>query len=131
MIILVMVVVLAGCYEVTSPTETAANNSNPAGVYELVTVDGINIPGKINHDGHEVMLHSGSVIINADKTCISKTVFGSEKNQRKVKATYTQKGSTLHMKWIGAGKTDGTIDGDTFTMDNHGMIFVYKKQPEL
>ena len=130
MVILVMLVALAGCKETTSPTETAANDPDPAGVYRLVTVDGVNIPGMVNHDGHEVMLHSGTFIINADKTCISKTVFTSEKIRREVKATYTQEGSTLHMQWIGAGRTEGSIEGDTFTMNNHGMIFSYKKQPE-
>jgi hypothetical protein len=31
------------------------------------------------------------------------------------------------MKWEGAGITTGTIDGDTFTMDNVEMVFVYRK----
>ena len=31
------------------------------------------------------------------------------------------------MKWQGAGMTIGTVEGDTFTMDNEGMVFVYKK----
>jgi hypothetical protein len=126
-----MLAVLIGCKEIARPTKIVANEPSPAGVYELVAVDGVNIPGMIDHDGHEVMLHSGTFIINTDKTCISKTVFTSEKIYREVKATYTQEGSTLHMQWIGAGRTEGTVEGDTFTMDNHGMIFVYKKQPEL
>ena len=129
-ILVVMLVALAGCKETTNLTETAVNNADPAGVYRLVTVDGIKIPGMVNHDGHEVMLHSGTFIINADKTCISKTVFTSEKIYREVKATYTQEGSTLSMQWIGAGRTEGFIEGNTFTMDNHGMIFKYKKQSE-
>ena len=31
------------------------------------------------------------------------------------------------MQWEGAGTTTGTAQGDNFTMDNEGMIFVYKK----
>ena len=31
------------------------------------------------------------------------------------------------MKWQGAGLTTGTVEGNTFTMDNEGMLFVYKK----
>jgi hypothetical protein len=31
------------------------------------------------------------------------------------------------MQWKGVGQTIGTILGDTFTMDNEGMVFVYKK----
>ena len=125
MVILVMLVALAGC-TTTTPTETAAND--PAGVYTLVTVDGVKIPGMVSHGGHDVMLHSGTFIINADKTCISKTVFTSEKIHREVKATYTQEGSTLNMQWIGAGRTTGTVEGEAFTMNNEGMIFSYKKQ---
>ena len=112
--------------------EKATDKIDPTGVYTLVTVDGVKIPGTVSHDGHDLMLYSGVFTINANGTCISKTVFtppSGEKIERQVKATYTQKGSKLNMKWIGAGQTTGTIEGDAFTMDNHGMIFVYKKQP--
>lgn len=123
-ILAVMVAALAGCTTI-STTGTTAND--PAGIYRLVTVDGSKIPGMVNHGGHDVMVHSGTFTINADKTCISKTVFGSQKINRQVKATYTQEGTTLNMQWIGAGRTKGTIKGETFTMNNEGMIFVYKK----
>jgi len=29
--------------------------------------------------------------------------------------------------WQGAGTTTGTIEGNTFTMENEGMVFAYKK----
>jgi hypothetical protein len=29
--------------------------------------------------------------------------------------------------WDGAGTTTGTVDGTTFTMDNEGMLFVYRR----
>jgi hypothetical protein len=44
-----------------------------------------------------------------------------------VKATYTRQGSTLTMQWEGAGTTTGTVQGDTFTMNNEGMAFAYRK----
>ena len=127
--LVVILAALTGC-KPTDTTEAAANDPDPAGVYTIVTVDGIKIPGMVNHFVKDLMLYSGTFIINADKTCISKTVFSppsGEKIPREVKANYTQEGSTLHMQWIGAGRTEGTVKGDTFTMDNHGMIFVYKK----
>jgi hypothetical protein len=31
------------------------------------------------------------------------------------------------MQWKDAGKTVGSIDGNTFTMENEGMVFVYRK----
>ena len=48
---------------------------------------------------------------------------------RKVNATYTREGAKLNMQWEGAGKTAGTFEGDSFSMNNEGMIFAYKKQP--
>ena len=130
---LVLVATASTLFAMAKPVkEKVPKGINPTGVYTLITVDGIKIPGTVSHDGHDLMLYSGVFTINADGTCISKTVFGSpsgEKIDRLVEATYTQEGSKLNMQWIGAGRTTGTIEGDTFTMDNHGMIFVYKKQP--
>lgn len=130
-ILMVLLAALAGCKK-TSLTEAAKTAVNdPAGVYTLVAVDGTNIPGTVSHGGHDIMLHSGVFTINSGKTCVSETVFASpsgEKIDRQVKATYTQDGSTLDMQWEGAGRTTGTIEGDTFTMNNEGMIFQYKKQ---
>ncbi|MBW8015020.1 MAG: hypothetical protein FVQ82_02460 [Planctomycetes bacterium] len=128
-ILMVLGAALAGCKKTSSTEATETVVNDPAGVYTLVTVDGVKIPGTFSHGKRKVMLHSGSFIINADNTCVSKTVFGSQKIARQVKATYTQDGSTLNMQWIGAGRTRGTIKGDTFTMNNEGMIFSYKKQP--
>lgn len=124
MVILVMLAALAGCTTI-SPTETAANDT--AGVYRLVAVNGSDVPTTVSHGNAKIKVHSGTFIINADGTCISKTVFGSQKINREVKATYTQEGSTLNMQWIGAGRTEGTIEGETFTMNNEGMTFTYKK----
>jgi hypothetical protein len=46
---------------------------------------------------------------------------------RVVEATYTVTGTNVTMQWKGAGWTKGSLSGDTFTMDNEGMIFVYQK----
>ena len=101
-------------------------NKQAAAVYTLVKVDESNIPGVISHGGHDIMLHSGTFIIATDETCISKTVFGSQKIDREVKGSYTQVGSTLNVQWLGAGQTQVTIHGDTLTMNNEGMKFIYK-----
>jgi len=74
---------------------------------------------------------SGTFIITADATCISKTTFTSPRGDevsREVTAKYKIEESTLTMKWKDAGTTVGAVDGDTFTMDNVGMIFKYRKQ---
>jgi hypothetical protein len=46
---------------------------------------------------------------------------------REVYAKYRVQNSRLIMQWEGAGITEGTVEGDTFVMDNHGMIFEYAR----
>jgi hypothetical protein len=110
--------------------EMASNGADPTGVYTLVSVNGNRIPASIDHGDVSLEVRSGTFIINADGTCSTKTVFipppGNEVT-REVTATYTRDGSSLTMQWKDAGTTVGTIEGNVFTMDNEGMIFVYKK----
>jgi hypothetical protein len=118
--------VLTACQQ----SRNTAQTIDPAGIYNLKSVDGHDVPAKVSHDGHQVEVRSGVFTINSDGTCGTTTVFvppnGSEIT-RKVDATYTQSGSKLTMRWKGAGMTAGTVEGDTFTMNNEGMIFVYRK----
>jgi hypothetical protein len=107
-----------------------ASGGDLTGVYALVTVNGNQMPASISHEGTSLQVRSGTFTIKADGTCGTKTVFvppsGSEL-AREVSATYTKDGSKLTMQWQGAGTTTGTVQGNTFTMDNEGMVFVYKK----
>jgi len=110
-------------------TKVAAG-AEPTGVYALVSVNGNAVPASISHDGTALQVRSGSFTIKADGTCGTKTVFVPPSGQeatRDVSATYTKEGSKLTMQWQGAGMTTGTIEGNTFTMDNEGMVFVYRK----
>jgi hypothetical protein len=106
------------------------NDADFAGVYALVSVNGNRLPANISHEGAAMQVRSGTFTINADGTCSTKTVFvppsGTEV-AREVSATYSKDGSKLTMQWKGAGKTIGTIEGNTFTMENEGMAFVYGK----
>jgi len=124
----VCVCCLASCAR-TGVDGTRGND--PAGVYTLVSVDGATLPAIVSHGDHEMKVHSGVFTINADGTCRSKTVFGPPSGDngvtREVNATYTQKGSTLNMEWQGAGQTEGLVEGDTFTMNNEGMLFSYQR----
>jgi hypothetical protein len=130
---LFMVMVWAGCKQeakVAADTKTvaaAAGDINPVGTYTLVTVDGNKVPCTVQHEGHTMIIKSGGFIINADGTCSSKMSLEGRDAPIEVKATYTREGPKLTMKWQGAGMTIGTVEGDTFTMDNEGMVFVYKK----
>ena len=107
-----------------------AAGADPAGVYTLVSINGNKVPTSVSHDGTPLQVRSGLFTIKADGTCSTKTVFvppsGSEAT-REVSATYTKDGSKLTMQWRGAGMTIGTIEGNSLTMDNEGMVFVYNK----
>jgi hypothetical protein len=132
---LFLVMVWAGCKQegrVTPDTRTVggAADINPTGTYALVSVDGNKVPCTVQHEGHTLAVKSGSFIINPDGTCSSKVIFSPPSGgdaTREVKATYTRQGPKLAMQWEGAGMTTGTVEGDTFTMNNEGMIFAYRK----
>jgi hypothetical protein len=105
-------------------------SSSPAGVYTLVSVNGSKLPATISHDGARLEVLSGTFTIGEDSTCSSRMVFIPPNGQevvREVKATYTQTGGKLRMKWAGAGLTTGTVKDNTFTMDNEGMLLSYQK----
>jgi hypothetical protein len=118
--------VLTGC----APKGKIAGDVDPVGTYALISVDGKNVPCALEHEGHSITVKSGSFVIQADGTCASKIVFvppsGSDFT-REVSATYTRNDSKLTMQWKGAGTTIGTVDGNTFTMNNEGMLFAYRK----
>jgi hypothetical protein len=110
--------------------EIASNGADPIGMYTLFSVNGSLVPASIDHEGVSLHFRSGTFIINADSTCSSKTVFvppAGNEVAHEVTATYTREGARLTMQWKGAGITVGTIEGSIFTMENEGMIFVYKK----
>jgi hypothetical protein len=105
-------------------------DAGQTGVYALVSIDGNQVPANVFHEGTALQVRSGTFTINSDGTCSTKTIFvppaGSEVT-RMVYATYVKDGSRLNMQWKGAGKTVGNIEGNTFTMNNEGMVFVYTK----
>jgi hypothetical protein len=119
---------LSGCQQ----TVRLADGNDITGIYYLLRVDGNEMPGTAMHDGMPMEIHSGTFFINDDGTCTSKTRFtpqGHEEQTRVVHAKYTVEDSRLIMKWKGAGTNEGWVEGDIFTMDNHGMIFEYTRKP--
>jgi hypothetical protein len=103
---------------------------NPAGTYTLMSVDGKQVPCALTHEGTTLTVKSGVFTISDDGTCSSKIIFSVPSNgdvNREVKASYTRQGAKLTMKWVGAGVTVGSVEGNTFTMDNEGMVFAYQK----
>ena len=124
--VLVVGLLISAC----SVQESTIKNTGFSAVYELVSVDGKPVPTSISHGGPSIQIRSGLFTFHADGTCSSLIVMvppsGSEV-KREVSATYTLEDSTLSMKWKGAGRTEGTIEGNTFTMVNEGIKFVYRK----
>ena len=125
-IILAVGLVMTAC----NTQKSASKNTDIAGEYALISVDGKPVPTEVSHEGATLQVRSGTFTINADGTCGTQTIFippSGEEVKRDVTATYTRDGSTLEMTWKGAGKTVGTIQGNTFTMDNEGIIFIFRK----
>ncbi len=107
-----------------------AGSKDISGVYSLVSVDGKKVPGTISHGGHTLEVRSGTFTIARDGNCTSKLTFvppSGVESTMEVKATSTREGAKLKMQWVGAGITTGKIEGNTFTMENEGMVFTYKK----
>jgi hypothetical protein len=126
LLLLLMLSAWAGCKQEAK----VAADPNPFGTYTLVSVNGNKVPGTVQHEGATLTVKSGAFTINAVGTCSSKVVFSPPSGgdfTREVKATYTRQGLKLTMQWEGAGTTIGTVEGDTFTMNNEGMLFAYRK----
>lgn len=124
--LLVALAAAGGC----AKTASISTDVDHAGLYVLESVNGQPVPATVSHDGVMLQILSGAFTINADGTCGSRMVFvppGGTEMTREVDATYTKVGSLLTMKWEGAGITAGTVGDGTFSMDNEGMTFVYRK----
>lgn len=100
------------------------------GVFVLQAVDGVALPARLKHGGATLEVRSGSMTFEANGTCVSRTSFvppSGVEVKREVTADYVQDGTRLRMTWHGAGRTSGSLDGDTFTMNNEGMVFTYHR----
>lgn len=124
-------VALLLCAVALSHGQTAGKaTANPVGTYTLLSVDGKKVPCTIKHDGAAMNVHSGTFTIttNGQVTSVMIISVGDRKNVRVERsATCTVKESELTMKWQNAGTTKGRVVGQTFTMTNEGMAYVYKK----
>lgn len=117
---------LSGCERAADTTKLPDIN----GTYTLVTINGNKLPYTPPHEGGAPQVTSGTFTIRSDGTCSSQLAFvlpSGKASSREVSATYTREGSKLNLQWQGAGRTTGTIEGTTFTMDNEGTLFAYRK----
>lgn len=129
---LVAVAAGAGCGKAGDHKTAAVGAAAPglSGAYALVQVNGKAVPTAVSHDGVNLQVRSGSITFKPDGNCSSKTVFvppnGTE-TSREVTANYVCKGSEVTLQWTGMGTTQGRIEGTSFTMNNEGMILLYRK----
>jgi hypothetical protein len=129
---LVTLVLLSLAFSPLASAQPPAGQAAPdiTGTYTLVTVNGDKVPATISHDDASITIRAGSFVISADKTCVSRMVILAPNGQevtREVTGTYTRDGSKLTIQWEGAGMTEGVADGKTFTMDNAGMVLIFRK----
>jgi hypothetical protein len=133
-------VLLSGCKRAETPRPAtpasspaaadAAKLPDIAGSYTLVSINGTPLPFTVTHEGPGIQVTSGTFTIRPDGSCATVTAFvmpSGQAQSREVSATYTRDGSKLTMQWQGAGVTIGIVEGDTFTMDNEGQLFLYRK----
>mgnify|MGYP001261760904 CR=1 FL=1 len=117
---------ITGC----QPESKDLGEAGLSGQYHLASVDGKTLPANISHGKDAVLVRSGTFTFNPDGTCSTHTVFAPSSGaevKRDVSATYSREGTNVFMRWKGAGKTAGTLADDTFTMNNEGLLFVYRK----
>jgi hypothetical protein len=118
-------VLLSGCRG-----EKTVKLRDIAGTYRLETINGAPLPYTMTHEPPGVRVTSGTFSIRPDGTCGGVTAFvmpSGEAQSREVSATYTRDGSRLTMQWQGAGVTNGTVEGDTFTMENESQTLLYRR----
>jgi hypothetical protein len=101
------------------------------GTYNLVSVDGHAVPYAPIHEGQQAPeIVSSSISLKDDGTfsmVMSYTNPSGGTISNDFTGTYTSQGSDFNLKWEGAGQTKVTIEGDTLTLNNEGMLFVYQK----
>jgi hypothetical protein len=124
--ILAMGLCLPACRQ---PSRTA-QTSDHTGTYTLATINGNKIPYTPTHEGGAPEVRSGTITINVDGTFTSAMSYGPPEAKipsRDFSGTYTRDASRFSLQWKGAGVNTAILEGCTFTMDNEGILFAYRK----
>lgn len=117
---------LTACKPIANP----ATPADVSGTYTLTTVAGKSLPTTPPHKGGAPEVTSGSITLNADGSFVGAMSYrlpdGKTMN-RDFTGSYQQAGARLTLQWKGAGTTSGIVETNTFTMNNEGVLFAYRK----
>ncbi len=118
------------CLPACQKASSTAPTSDHTGTYTLVTLNGNKLPYTPPHEGGAPQVQSGSITLNAEGTftsAISYRLPDGKVASRDFSGTYTRDVSRFSLQWKGAGTTTATLESNTFTMDNEGVLFAYRK----
>jgi hypothetical protein len=132
----------AGVFADQGPASLQAvtTDGEPVGTYRLVSIDGHPVPyapvdphGPAHASpGPEIV--TGTIVLGADGTFRSTMAYRIERDgsiramEREFTGTWVREGPGYRLDWDGAGQTPATLEGDTFTYDNVGMLLAYRRQ---
>jgi hypothetical protein len=121
--------VMGLCLPAGRAASDTTQTSDHQGTYTLVTVNGNKLPYTPPHKGGAPQVLSGNITLNADGTFASAMSYNLPTGvvSQQFSGTYTRDGSRFSLQWKGAGTTTATLEGNTFTMDNEGSLFAYRR----
>ncbi len=126
---IVLAGIALGCK--TTGEEPAEADTDFTGTYNLVSIEGNPIPYAPMHLGRrQPQVVAGSITLHHGGTFASTMEYANDAGKTMSRAfagTYTMDGAEFILSWTGAGRTTATIEENTFTMNNEGMLFVYEK----
>lgn len=117
---------LPGCRQGESPAKT----SDHVGTYTLATINGNRLPFTPPNEGGAPQIESGAIALLADGSFSSTMTYrmpDGKVGNRGSSGSYTRQGSSFKLEWKGAGVTLGTLEGNTFTIDDDGLKCAYRK----
>jgi hypothetical protein len=107
-----------------------ATTPDHTGTYSLVTINGNALPFTPPHEGGAPEIRSSTFTLIADGTFSLTMTYGMPSGEvisRDFSGTYTRGGSVFSFQWTGAGSTTATLEGNTLTMNNEGVLYGYRK----
>jgi hypothetical protein len=130
-LVMMVLMVVGLCLPAGRAASDKSQTSDHQGIYTLVTIDGNKLPYAPPHEGGapQILVLAGTITLNADGTFASAMTYDlpAGVTSQQFSGTYTRDGSRFSLRWKGAGTSAATLEGSTFTMDNEGSLFAYRK----